>query len=105
MGRLSVLRLVFLHKGYHQQFGVDVDEVYAPVARFESLRIALAIGAILDCHIHQMDVTTAFHYWTLDGEQPVYMRQVPGYREPGREDLVCELIKSIYGLIKAPRIW
>ncbi|OWY99102.1 Integrase, catalytic core protein [Phytophthora megakarya] len=47
--------------GNHPEYGVDCDEVYAPVARFESLRLVLAIGTVLDCHIHQMDVHTASH--------------------------------------------
>ncbi|GMF45435.1 unnamed protein product [Phytophthora fragariaefolia] len=54
-------------QGNHQEFGVDCDEVYGPVARFESLRLVLAIGTILDCHIHQMDVHTAFLNGTTKG--------------------------------------
>ncbi|POM76761.1 Integrase catalytic core protein [Phytophthora palmivora] len=92
-------------QGNHQEFGVDCDEVYAPVARFESLRLVLAVGTILDCHIHQMDVHTAFLNGTMDKDQRIYMRQPPGYHVPGKEDLVCELQKSIYGLKQAPRIW
>jgi len=88
----------------HQEFGVDCDEVYAPVARFESLCIVLAIGTILDCHTHQMDVHTAFLNGTMEGEQTIYMRQPHGFRKRGQEHLACELLKSIYGLKQAPRI-
>jgi hypothetical protein len=88
----------------HQEFGVDCDEVYAPVARFESLCIVLAIGTILDCHTHQMDVHTAFLNGTMEGEQTIYMRQPHGFRKRGQEHLACELLKSICGLKQAPRI-
>ena len=96
-------RLVAL--GNRQEYGVDFDEVYSPVARFESLRLVLAIGCITDAHIIQMDVCTAF----LNGLMPegikVYMRQPQGYAVKGQEHLVCALDKSIYGLKQAPRIW
>ncbi|OWZ00378.1 Integrase, catalytic core protein [Phytophthora megakarya] len=62
----------------HQEFGVNCDEVYAPVARFESLRLVLGLETILDCHIHQMDVHTVFLNWSMDEEQNVYMYQPPG---------------------------
>ncbi|OWY90842.1 LOW QUALITY PROTEIN: Integrase, catalytic core protein, partial [Phytophthora megakarya] len=92
-------------QGNYQEFGVDCDEVYAPVVRFESLRLVLAVGTILDCHIHQIDVHTAFLNGTMDGEQKIYMRQPYGFVKRGHEHLVCELQKSIYGLKQAPRIW
>ncbi|GMF30796.1 unnamed protein product [Phytophthora fragariaefolia] len=60
-------------QGKHQEFGVDCDKVYAPVTRFESLRLVLAIETILDCYIHQMDVHTTFLNGTMEGEQKFYM--------------------------------
>ncbi|OWZ13446.1 Integrase, catalytic core protein [Phytophthora megakarya] len=62
--RLREARLVA--QGNHQGFGVNCDEVCAPVVRFESLRLVLANGIILDCHIHQMDVHTAFLNGSMD---------------------------------------
>jgi hypothetical protein len=104
-GTIERFKARLVAQGNYQEYGIDVDEVYAPVARFESLRLVLAIGTILDCHIHQMDVETAFLNGTMDGEQPIYMRQPPGYAVKGKEHFVCELKKSIYGLKQAPRIW
>ncbi|GMF23042.1 unnamed protein product [Phytophthora fragariaefolia] len=104
-GSVERFKARLVAQGNHQEYGVDCDEVYAPVARFESLRLVLAIGTILDCHIHQMDVHTAFLNGTMEGEQKIYMRQPHGFVKRGHENLVCELLKSIYGLKQAPRIW
>ncbi|OWZ05622.1 Integrase, catalytic core protein [Phytophthora megakarya] len=103
-GSIERFKARLVAQGNHQEFGVNCDEVYAP-ARFKSLRLVLAIGTILDCHIHQMDVHTAFLNGSMDGEQNVSMYQPPGYRQSGHEGLVCELKKSIYGLKQAPKIW
>lgn len=104
-GAVERFKARLVAQGCHQEFGVDCDDVYAPVARFESLRLVLAIGVIKDWHIHQMDVHTAFLNGTMPKETRIYMRQPPGYVDTGRENLVCELRKSIYGLKQAPRIW
>ncbi|OWZ21845.1 LOW QUALITY PROTEIN: Integrase, catalytic core protein [Phytophthora megakarya] len=101
----TVERFNLVGQGNYREFGVDCDEVYAPVARFESLRLVLEVGTILVCHIHQMDVHTSFLNGTKDGEQKIYMRQPYGFLKRGHEHLVCELQKSIYGLKQAPRIW
>ncbi|OWZ04384.1 Gag-pol Polyprotein [Phytophthora megakarya] len=104
-GSIERFKARLVAQGNHQEFGVNCDEVYAPVARFESLRLVLAIGTILDCHIHQMDVHTAFLDGSMDGEQKVYMYKPPGYRQSGHEGLVYELKNNIYGLKHAPKIW
>jgi hypothetical protein len=51
-------------KGYVQREGVDFEEVFAPVARMESVRLLIALAAIKDWEIHHMDVKSAF----LNGE-------------------------------------
>ncbi|OWY99286.1 Integrase, catalytic core protein [Phytophthora megakarya] len=100
-GTVEWFKARLVAQGNYQEFGVDCDEVYAPVARFESLRLVLAVGTILDCHIHQMDVHTAFLNGTMDGEQEIYMRQSYCFVKRGHAHLVCELQKSIYGLKQA----
>ena len=90
-------------QGCTQKFGLDYEETYSPVVRFESIRVLLAMGAQYDLILHQMDVSTAF----LNGElsEEVYMRQPEGFIEPGKENLVCQLRRSIYGLKQSPRCW
>ena len=90
-------------KGYSQVHGVDYNETFSPVVRFTTVRALLAFGVQQKRVIHQMDVTTAFLNGKL--EEDVYMHQPEGYKEPGKEDLVCKLNKSLYGLKQAPRCW
>jgi hypothetical protein len=89
-------------QGNTQQYGVDYQDIFSPVARYESLRLLLAISTVMDFYIHQMDVSTAFLNGLLDIE--IYMRQPPGFGD-GIADRVCKLRKSLYGLKQAPRIW
>ncbi|KAF0889811.1 hypothetical protein E2562_032865 [Oryza meyeriana var. granulata] len=83
-------------KGYVQQPGVDFDEVFAPVARIESVRLLLALAAQEGWPVHHMDVKSAF----LNGElvEEVYVRQPPGFTVVGHEDKVLRLDKALYGL-------
>jgi Reverse transcriptase (RNA-dependent DNA polymerase) len=88
-------------KGYSQVHGVDYEETFAPVVKFTSVRILLAIVALLDLELHQMDVVTAFLNGDLNEE--IFMEQPEGF---GAEDSsqVCKLAKSLYGLKQAPRL-
>jgi hypothetical protein len=86
-------------RGYEQQEGTDFNETFAPVAKFQSIRILLALAAQNNWHIHQMDVDSAFLY--ADLEEELYMEQPDGFVEPGMEDYVCLLLKALYGLKQA----
>ena len=59
-GSVDCYKARLVAKGYSQQEGVDFTETFAPVAKFASIRAALAIAALEDMEIHQMDVETAF---------------------------------------------
>jgi hypothetical protein len=82
---------------------VDYDEVYAPVARLESVRLLLALAAHGGWAVHHMDVKTAFLNGELDEE--VYVTQPPGFETPGSGGKVLRLRKALYGLKQAPRAW
>ena len=90
-------------KGFTQIFGIDYDETFSPVARFESLRLLLALAALEDWEIHQMDVKSAFLNGLLDEE--IYMEQPQGFIDLDHPNKVCLLHKAIYGLKQALRAW
>ena len=90
-------------KGFTQIPGIDYDETFSPVARFESLRLLLALATLEDWEIHQMDVKSAFLNGVLDEE--IYMEQPIGFITTGKETKVCHLKKAIYGLKQASRAW
>ncbi|KAK1431533.1 hypothetical protein QVD17_07993 [Tagetes erecta] len=90
-------------KGYSQQYGVDYQETFAPVARFETIRIILAVAAQMGWEIYQLDVKSAF----LNGElrEDIYVAQPEGFVVAGKSDMVYKLHKALYGLKQAPRAW
>jgi hypothetical protein len=53
-------------RGYMQQYGVDYEETFPTVCRFESIRLNLALTAGKGMAIKQFDVRTAFLNGTLD---------------------------------------
>ena len=80
--------------------GQDYDETYAPVTRYESIRLLLAHALQTGAQFHQLDVTSAFLYGELQEE--IYMKPPPGYPTPGK---ACRLKKCIYGLKQSSREW
>ncbi|KAK9073828.1 hypothetical protein SSX86_006422 [Deinandra increscens subsp. villosa] len=90
-------------QGFSQIEGIDFNEVYAPVARIEAIRIFLAFAAHHGFKVYQMDVKSAF----LNGKirEEVYVKQPPGFYDPDFPDKVYKLDKALYGLHQAPRAW
>ncbi|KAD1378135.1 hypothetical protein E3N88_42917 [Mikania micrantha] len=90
-------------KGYVQKHGVDYGEVFAPVARIESVRLILAVAAQSGWWVHHMDVKSAFLHGEL--KELVYVTQPEGFVKKGAEQKVYKLTKALYGLKQAPRAW
>jgi len=90
-------------KGYAQREGVDFEEVFAPVARIETVRLLIALAAQSGWQVHHMDVKSAF----LNGElmEEVYVQQPPGFVVENSSGKVLRLKKALYGLRQAPRAW
>jgi hypothetical protein len=89
-------------RGFVQQEGIDFDDVFAPVARMESVRL-LTLGAQEGWQVHHMDVKSAF----LNGDlkEEVYARQPAGFIVTSQEGKVLRLRKALYGLRQAPQAW
>ncbi|CAL8994262.1 unnamed protein product, partial [Prunus brigantina] len=90
-------------KGYAQKEGIDYNEVFSPVVKHSSIRILLALVAQFDLELAQLDVKTAFLHGDL--EEEIYMSQPEGFKVAGKENWVCKLQKSLYGLKQSPRQW
>ena len=101
-GQLKRRKARFFAKGYRQVRGIDFQESFAPVVRYDLLRVVLAIAASHDLELVQLDVKTAFLNGEVDEE---IIAQPQGYTIVGRELEVCRLNKAIYGIRQASRIW
>ena len=97
-------------KGFSQKLGLDYEETFAPVAKFTTIRLLLALCCESDWELYGMDVKTAFLNSEL--EETVYMEIPEGVSIPAapvfstyQQPTVCRLLKSIYGLKQSPRAW
>ncbi|GJQ93752.1 putative ribonuclease H-like domain-containing protein [Tanacetum coccineum] len=88
-------------QGYRQEEGIDYDEVFAPVARIEVIRIFLAFASYMGFIVYHMDVKSAFLYGII--EEEVYVSQPPGFVDPKFPKKVYKVVKALYGLRQAPR--
>lgn len=89
-------------QGFNQKYGVDFDEVFAPVAKQVTLRTLLTVASRRQMFVKHMDVKTAYLHGKLD--ETIYMRQPEGY-SMGGPNTVCLLKRSIYGLKQSARVW
>ncbi|GJR15190.1 putative ribonuclease H-like domain-containing protein [Tanacetum coccineum] len=90
-------------QGYTQVEGIDYDEVFAPIARIEEIRLFLAYASFKDFMVYQMDVKSDFLYGKIKEE--VYVCQLPGFEDSNFPDRVYKVEKVLYGLPQAPRAW
>ncbi|GJY22402.1 putative ribonuclease H-like domain-containing protein [Tanacetum coccineum] len=71
-GRASTIQQRLVAQGYIQEEGIDYDEVFAPIARIEAIRLFLAYASFKDFVVYQMDVKSAFLYGKIEEEVYVY---------------------------------
>jgi hypothetical protein len=102
-GEVERYKARIVAKGFSQVYEIDYSETFAPVVKWSSIRILLALAARLDLEVHQMDVTMAFLNGELEHE--IFMQPPPGSADHGRSDIVWKLEKSLYGLKQASCAW
>ncbi|GKA45533.1 ribonuclease H-like domain, reverse transcriptase, RNA-dependent DNA polymerase [Tanacetum coccineum] len=102
-GKIIKHKARLVAKGYIQEHGIDFEEVFAPVARMETIRLLLAIAANNKWQVHHLDVKSAFLHGDLQKE--VYVTQLEGFIKGKDNGKVYRLIKALYGLRQAPQAW
>jgi hypothetical protein len=90
--------------GFTQQYGVDYDETYAPIAPLASLQLILGIAARWDWDIDIFDFHSAFLNGKLDEDEVIFMELPPGFDKQGR-DLVAKLCVTLYGSKQGALKW
>lgn len=93
-------------QGFSQRPGIDFKETFAPVAKFSSIRLLLALAAKHKYHVEQADVDSAFPQAELDASETVYVKLPDGMRDlPAYVGCVLRLRKALYGLKQSGRVW
>lgn len=102
-GKVEKYKARLVAKGYAQSYGVDYTEVFAPVARMDTIRTIMSVAAQSNWEVFQLDVKSVF----LHGErnEDVYVNQSEGLIKKGDEEKIYKLKKALYGLKQAPQAW
>jgi hypothetical protein len=106
-GNILKYKVRWVVRGFEQQYGKDYDQTYAGVCKSVTWKIVLAIAAVKDWDIDQMDAVTAFLNPQIDGD--VYVELPPDWKDifdiTDEDDYVCKLLMALYGLKQSPRLW
>ena len=101
--RVKKFKAWLVAKGYSQVKGVDFGEIFSPIYKLTSIRLIIYFVATSDLEIEKMDVKTTFLHGYLEGG--IYMKHHEGFTLKGKEEMLCRLIKSLYGLKQSPTMW
>jgi hypothetical protein len=88
-------------RGDRQIPGTDFGDTFAATAQMRTVRLLVVLGLIFKADLTHCDISNAFTNGEL--EEELYMRSPPGY--PGAQGMMLRLLKSLYGLRQASRIW
>jgi len=90
-------------KGYSQVEGIDYSEIFSPIICYESIHLMLALVALENWYITDLDVKMAFLYGKLNEE--IYMKQPEGCTTQGQGSKFMHLLHALYGLKQATLQW
>ncbi|KAM1164645.1 hypothetical protein ACFX13_024764 [Malus domestica] len=102
-GSINRYKARLVDKGYTQTYGADYHEMFAPVAKLNTVRVLLSLAANQDWPLLQFDVKNGFLHGDLKEE--VYMDLPPGIGTSPGKCVVCRLRKALYGLKQSFRAW
>lgn len=102
-GEVNKYKAQLVAKGYLQEYVIDYNEVFAPVARMDTDRMVLALAAQRGWVVYHLDIKSAFLYGILN--EDVYVDQPEGFVKQGYDHMVYKLRKALYGLRQSSRVW
>lgn len=103
-GKIDRYKARLCARGDLQHYGIHFTETFAPVVKFATIRLILALATIMNWSIYQLDINSAYLYGDIDTD--IYMRIPHGfYPDAKRQGKVLKLLKSLYGLKQAGKIW
>ena len=104
-GNIDKFKARYVAKGFKQIEGIEYSDTFAPTNKHETFKILLALSAIKNFFLKQLDVKEAYLHPKIDEE--VYLEQPKGFEklDSNSNKLVCKLTKSIYGLKQAAKNW
>lgn len=101
-GSIAKYKARLVARGFKQKYGIDYTETFAPVFKYATLRIVIALAKLFGWPVEQLDVVTAFLYGSM--KELVFIQIPEGMELNGNFDCL-KLLKSIYGLKQASRVW
>ena len=102
-GHVTGHKVRLVAQGFTQRPNVDFRETFAPVVKFTSIRVLLALAARHRLHVHQADIDMAYLHGAL--EEELYMRVPEGIDDSEYAGKVLKLDRALYGLKQAGRVW
>lgn len=100
-GNVAKYKARLVAKGFNQQYGIDYEATFAPVMKYKSMRIILALALYFNLDLEQLDVKTAFLNASV--KEDIYVSIPEGMNITG--DCVLKLNRALYGIKQAPREW
>uniref|UniRef100_A0AAV1UUU9 Reverse transcriptase Ty1/copia-type domain-containing protein n=1 Tax=Peronospora matthiolae TaxID=2874970 RepID=A0AAV1UUU9_9STRA len=101
-GSIEKYKARLVAKVFRQKYGIDYTETFSPVIKYVTLRMVVAISKPFGWPIDQLDVVTAFLYGVM--KEQVFCVIPEGVNLDSTFDCLV-LVKSIYGLKQALRVW
>ena len=101
-GRINLFKARLVVHGFKQVEGIDFNKTFSSTAQLRTFRLVVATAVAKGYSMTQYDISQAFLNGTL--EEDLYMNFPPGYPSENK-GTVLKLLKGLYGLKQASRIW
>ena len=102
-GIVRKLKARLVARGFQQEEGIDYHDIFAPVVKWSTILLILALAAKHKWSLSQLDVITAFLNGTIS--EDILMEILEGFQSAGDSTKVCRINRALYGLKQAPKAW